>query len=109
MSSTNYCERANVFGCRESAPPYTGARDQGKDTSSGKNPNLSLCGSVCVSADRSCGRGDVGSRVQLCMLIGEASATPKDDLSCSPLLFSLCGGDDNYDAGIQEVQRRPVL
>jgi hypothetical protein len=28
----------------------------------------------------------------------------KGDLSCSPLLFSLCGGDDNYDAGIKEYR-----
>ncbi len=26
----------------------------------------------------------------------------KDGISCSTLLFSLCGGDDNYDTGIQE-------
>jgi hypothetical protein len=25
----------------------------------------------------------------------------KDDLFCSPILFSFCGGDDNYDTGIQ--------
>jgi hypothetical protein len=33
----------------------------------------------------------------------------KVDLSCSSLLFSLRGGHDNYDTGIQEVQIRHVL
>jgi hypothetical protein len=39
-----------------------------------KKPNLSLSGSVCVSAGGICGREDVGLRVQLCILKGEASA-----------------------------------
>jgi hypothetical protein len=29
----------------------------------------------------------------------------KYDLSCSPLLFSMCGGNDNYDTGIQEYRK----
>jgi hypothetical protein len=83
-----------------------------------KNPNLSLCGSVCVSADGRCGREDVGLRVQLCKLKGEtqASLKMKKSKTTCPVVFSYLRLVDMIimmleyrKTGIQEVQIRPVL